>query len=49
MFHDYSKEEKKAESQKESVSKDQKKNLDSDECDSGSKDNKVKKRKTPSL
>lgn len=47
--HRESKEEKKAESQKESVSKDQKKNLDSDEGDSGRKDNKVKKRKTPSL
>jgi hypothetical protein len=47
--HRESKEEKKAESQKESVSKDQKKNLDSDEVDSGRKDNKVKKRKTPSL
>lgn len=47
--HRESKEEKKAEYQKESVSKDQKKNLDSDEGDSGRKDNKVKKRKTPSL
>jgi len=47
--HRESKEEKKAESQKESVSKDQKKNLDSDEGDSVRKDNKVKKRKTPSL
>jgi len=47
--HRESKEEKKAESQKESVSKDQNKNLDSDEGDSGRKDNKVKKRKTPSL
>ncbi|MBE8723471.1 hypothetical protein [Flavobacterium hungaricum] len=47
--HRESKEEKKAESQKESVSKDQKKNLDSDEGDSGRKDNKVKKRKIPSL
>lgn len=47
--HRESKEEKKAESQKESVSKDQKKNLDSDEGNSGRKDNKVKKRKTPSL
>ncbi|MBW1658861.1 hypothetical protein [Flavobacterium quisquiliarum] len=46
--HRESKEEKKAESQKESVSKDQKKNLDS-EGDSGKKDNKVKKRKTPTL
>lgn len=47
--HRESKEEKKAESQKESVSKDQKKNLDSDEGDSVRKDNKVKKRKTPTL
>jgi hypothetical protein len=47
--HRESKEQKKDESQKESVSKDQKKNLDSDEGDSGRKDNKVKKRKTPSL
>ena len=49
IIHRESKEEKKAQFQKESVSKDQKKNLDSDEGDSGSKDNKVKKRKTPSL
>ncbi|WP_433836317.1 hypothetical protein [Flavobacterium anhuiense] len=47
--HRESKEEKKAESQKETVSKDQKKNLDSEQGDSGSKDNKVKKRKTPTL
>ncbi|KRD58918.1 hypothetical protein ASE40_20415 [Flavobacterium sp. Root935] len=47
--HRESKEEKKAESQKESVSKDQKQNPDSDEGDSGKKDNKIKKRKTPSL
>lgn len=47
--HRESKEEKKAESQKESVSKDQKKNLDSEEGDSGRKENKVKKRKTPTL
>ncbi|MBW1656705.1 hypothetical protein [Flavobacterium quisquiliarum] len=47
--HRESKEEKKAETQKESVSKDQKKNLDSEQGDSGSKDNKVKKRKTPTL
>ncbi|KIQ20280.1 hypothetical protein RT99_14160 [Flavobacterium sp. MEB061] len=47
--HRESKEEKKAESQKESVSKDQKQNPDSDEGDAGRKDNKVKKRKTPSL
>ncbi|MTH15924.1 hypothetical protein [Flavobacterium sp. LC2016-01] len=44
-----SKEEKKAESEKESVSKDQKQNPDSDEGDPGRKDNKVKKRKTPTL
>lgn len=47
--HRERKEEKKAESQKESVSKDQKKNLDSEEGDSGRKENKVKKRKTPTL
>ncbi|WP_433780503.1 hypothetical protein [Flavobacterium anhuiense] len=47
--HRESKEEKKAESQKESVSKDNKQSSDSDEGDSGKKDNKVKKRKSPSL
>lgn len=47
--HRESKEEKKAEFQKESVSKDQKKNLDSEQGDSVRKDNKVKKRKTPTL
>jgi len=47
--HRESKEEKKAESQKESVSKDQKQNPDSDEGDAGRKENKVKKRKSPSL
>lgn len=47
--HRESKEEKKAESQKESVSRDQKQNPDSDEGDSGKRDNKIKKRKSPSL
>jgi hypothetical protein len=47
--HRESKVQKKDESQKESVSKDQKKNLDSDEGDSGREDNKVKKRRTPTL
>lgn len=47
--HRESKDEKKAESQRESVSKDQKQNPDSDEGDSGRKENKVKKRKSPSL
>ncbi|PIF71248.1 hypothetical protein [Flavobacterium sp. 2] len=47
--HRESKEEKKAESHKESVSKDQKQNPDSDEGDAGRKDNKVKKRRSPSI
>jgi len=47
--HRESKDEKKAESQKESVSKDHKQSPDSDEGDSGKKNNKVKKRKSPSL
>ena len=47
--HRESKEEKKAESQRKSVSKDQKQNPDSDEGDAGRKDNKVKKRRSPSL